>query len=70
MREKARDCCKMVKALEGSSGVGVRTERNMLLVLQNLAQTAMWSHLADILSVCPAGSPLPASLPPICPGMG
>ena len=41
MREKARDCCiwfNIVKALEDSSGVGVHTERHLLLVLQNLAQ--------------------------------
>ena len=47
MREKARDCCmwfNIVKALEDSSGVGVRTERHLLLVLQNLAQTTMWSQ--------------------------
>ena len=53
MREKARDCCmwfNIVKALEDSSGVGVHTERHLLLVLQNLAQTTMWSQ-SSFLSV-------------------
>ena len=70
MREKARDCCiwfNIVKAFEDSIGVDVRTETPAACSAE---PSPNYNLESDIISVCPAGSALPAPLPPVCPGMG